>query len=126
MNHFRSLLFFAVAAPFLTVAVHAHASQPAGQAEMAGKLVPVSGKTDATWLAKARADYPLNSCVVSGDKFDGGEMGKRMDYIYKVSGKPDRLVRFCCKDCVDDFEKDPAKYLRGIDDASSAKTDAAK
>jgi hypothetical protein len=86
-----------------------------------GQLVPVSEKTDAAWLAKARADYPLTSCVVSGDKFDGGEMGKQMDFVYKQDGKPDRLVRMCCKDCIKDFRKDPAKYLKGIDDAAAAK-----
>jgi hypothetical protein len=35
---------------------------------------------------------------------------------------PDRLVRFCCKDCLGDFTKDPAKYLKMIDDAAAAKS----
>jgi len=30
-------------------------------------------------------------------------------------------VRFCCKDCVRDFKKDPAKYLAMIDDAVARK-----
>jgi len=33
-------------------------------------------------------------------------------------------VRFCCKNCLQDFQKDPAKYLKMIDDAAAAKTKA--
>ena len=73
--------------------------------------------------ATTAADYPLTTCVVSGDKLDG-DMGAPFDYVYKQDGKPDRLVRFCCKNCVKDFKKDPAKYLKMIDDAAAAKAKA--
>lgn len=69
----------------------------------------------------AKAAYPLMTCVVSGDKLEPSSMGGPVDYIYKEKGQPDRLVRFCCKDCVKDFEKEPAKYLKKIDDAAVAK-----
>ena len=46
-------------------------------------------------------------------------MGPGIDYTYKQDGKPDRLVRFCCKDCRKDFDKDPAKYLKLIDEAAA-------
>ena len=75
---------------------------------------------DAAWLAKAKAEYPLTNCVVSDEKI-GGSMGDGIDYVYKQAGKPDRLVRFCCKDCVQDFNKDPAKFLAEIDAAADAK-----
>jgi hypothetical protein len=87
-----------------------------------GQLVRVTDKTDAAWLAKARAEYTVTTCVVSGDKLDGGNMGKAQDFIYQQAGKPDRLVRFCCKGCEKDFNKDPAKYLKKIDDAAAAKS----
>ena len=48
--------------------------------------------------------YPLNTCIVSGDKL--GEMGAPV--VRVVNGQE---VKFCCKDCVKDFDKDPAKYL---------------
>ncbi len=67
------------------------------------------------------AAYPLDTCVVSGEKL--GEMGAPIDYIHKETGKPDRLVRFCCKMCVTKFKKDPAKYLKLIDDAAAQKKD---
>ena len=82
-----------------------------------GKLVPASKSTDAAWLAQAQASYPMDTCVVSGDKLDSGKMGKPRDYVYSEAGKPDRLIRFCCPDCVDDFKKDPAKYLKALKDA---------
>ena len=75
---------------------------------------------DATWLAKAKAEYPLKTCVVSDEKI-GGSMGDGIDYVYQQAGKPDRLVRFCCKDCRKDFDKDPAQYLQKIDEAAQAK-----
>lgn len=62
--------------------------------------------------------YPLTTCVVSGETL--GEMGKPIDYIYKEEGKPDRLVKFCCKMCVGKFKKDPAKYLALLDAANPA------
>jgi hypothetical protein len=34
-------------------------------------------------------------------------------------------VRLCCKGCVKEFKKDPAKYLKIIDDAAAAKAKGA-
>ncbi len=82
-----------------------------------GHLVPVAtAKPDAAWLAKAKADYPFATCVVSGDKL-GGSMGETMEYVYRQPGQTDRLVRFCCSDCPDQFVKDPTKYLKLLDAA---------
>jgi len=72
---------------------------------------------------QAKAAYPLTTCVVSGDKLVG-DMGGPVDYIYQEKGKPDRLVRFCCKDCIKEFEKEPAKYLKKIDEAAAAASSA--
>ena len=71
--------------------------------------------------AAAKAAYSLAVCVVSGDKLDDVTMGGPIDYFYKQAGKPDRLIRFCCKDCVKDFEKEPAKFLAKLDEAAAAK-----
>lgn len=57
--------------------------------------------------------YPLQTCVVSGEKL--GDMGK--PYVYTHEG---REVRLCCKGCLKDFQKDPAKYLKKLDDAEKA------
>lgn len=84
-----------------------------------------SSGVSAEWLAKAKAGYPLDSCPVSEDKLDGGDMGPPLDFVYRQAGKPDRLVRLCCNHCVKDIKKDPSKYLKMIDDAAAAKAKAA-
>ena len=57
---------------------------------------------------------------LTGEKLDG-EMGAPVDYIYKEAGKPDRLVRFCCKSCLAKFQKNPAKYIKLLDEAAAQK-----
>ena len=56
--------------------------------------------------------YTLENCVVSGDKL--GEMGKPFVYEYKG-----REIKFCCKNCVKDFNKEPAKYVKKIEEAEA-------
>ncbi|HVS51628.1 MAG TPA: hypothetical protein VHD62_04675 [Opitutaceae bacterium] len=85
----------------------------------AGLLRAADSKTNPP-AAPTPDNYPLTVCVVSGDKL--GEMGRPVEYVYKQPGKPDRIVRFCCKDCIKDFEKEPAKYLQKLDEAAAAKT----
>lgn len=94
---------------------HAHHAQAA--ANETGELVRVNDQTDAAWLEHARADYPINACVVSDEAFED----KPKEYIYRQAGQPDRLLRFCCGDCADDFRKDPAKYLHALDEAAAKK-----
>lgn len=53
------------------------------------------------------AGYPLKTCVVSGDRLDA--MGEPSAYSYGGTE-----VQFCCPDCVDEFKKDPDKYLERI------------
>jgi YHS domain-containing protein len=64
--------------------------------------------------AQAADDYPLGTCVVSGDKL--GEEGPPVVYEYEG-----RTVKFCCKKCIKDFNADPAKYLKKLDEAVIAK-----
>ena len=63
--------------------------------------------------------YPLTTCVVSGDKL-GGEMGAPVKFDYNG-----REIRFCCPMCVAEFKKDPAKYLKLLDDAAAKNAAAA-
>jgi hypothetical protein len=108
--------------PFASAAGHDHAgSAPAASAEKTGKLVPVTEK-DAEWAAKARKDYPLTVCLTSDEPL--GSMGKSPEYIYRVEGKPDQLVIFCCDGCEEDFMKTPATYLAKIEAAKTAKDKA--
>ena len=105
----RSSLKIALGLTFVAISV---SSSSSFGAETKAPVAKVS--------AEAKAAYPLNTCVVSGDKLEEGTMGGPVDYVYKAAGKPDRLIRFCCKDCIKDFEKEPAKYLKTLDEAEAA------
>lgn len=70
----------------------------------------------------AKADvkpYPLKTCIVSGDKI--GEMGKPVTLTYKG-----QEMKFCCKDCVKDFKKDPEKWIKKLDEAQKKEAAAEK
>lgn len=54
--------------------------------------------------------YPLDYCLVSGDKI--GEMGKPITTNYMG-----QEIKFCCPDCVKDFRKNPDKYVKQLQDA---------
>jgi YHS domain-containing protein len=58
----------------------------------------------------AARPYPLNYCLVSGDKI--GEMGDPVQTVYKG-----QEFKFCCKDCVKDFNKDPDKFMKKLAEA---------
>lgn len=114
----RSLLcLFAFAAGFLTPSIARAHDDPS----RTPTFVLVDDKTDKAWLSEARAKYPIDTCVVSGERLDDHAESKRQDIIYREPGKPDRLVRFCCKSCIKDFEKDPARYLELLDEAGAKK-----
>jgi YHS domain-containing protein len=59
--------------------------------------------TTATAVAEA-TPYPIETCLVSDEKL--GSMGKPYEFVYEG-----QQVKFCCKSCLPDFEKDPAKFL---------------
>jgi len=123
MNFIRSFLVAlafgsAVVVPTALVAHEGH-DHSAAKADATGELIPVTEK-DAAWVAKEKEKYPTSQCIVSEDKL-GADMGKPADFIYREAGKPDRFVSFCCKDCVKDFNKDPQKYLKILDEAAAKK-----
>ena len=59
----------------------------------------------------AKEAYPLTTCLVSGEKL--GEMGE--PYVIQYEG---RTVKFCCKNCLKKFNKDPKKHLAKLDEAA--------
>ncbi len=66
----------------------------------------------AGFAADKAKPYPLDKCVVSDEKLDS--MGK--PYVFKHEG---REVQLCCKSCLKDFKKDPAKYIKKIEEAEA-------
>jgi hypothetical protein len=59
--------------------------------------------------------YPLDYCLVSGDKI-GGDMGKPV-----VTNYMGQEIKFCCPDCVKDFRKNPDKYMKKLAAAEKQK-----
>ena len=54
--------------------------------------------------------YPLETCIVSDEKL--GEMGKPVVFTHEG-----REIKLCCKSCRKDFDKDPAKFIKKIEEA---------
>ncbi len=78
---------------------------------VAAFLVPLSGLAEDKKAEKLKP-YTLKTCIVSGDKL--GEMGEPFVYHYK-----NREIKFCCKGCLKDFNKDPKKYIKLIEEAEA-------
>jgi hypothetical protein len=81
-------------------------------------IAPLTGSADDS---KKPKPYPLTTCVVSGEKLDG-DMGKPYVFTYKdkkVKDDAGREIKFCCKDCRKDFDKDPAKYIKKLEEAEA-------
>jgi hypothetical protein len=121
-----SLLFVAGTLLVVPMGLAADGHKPADKAKVTpadkpGKLIPLSEK-DAEWATAARKAYPLKTCLTSDEAL--GSMGDSPEYIYRVEGKPDQLVVFCCDGCNEDFLKDPAPYLAKLDAAKDAKAKA--
>ena len=94
------------AAPLATAAHpgHAHHEEHAAAAPAKEKQPP--------------APYPLDTCVVSDEKL--GEHGQ--PYVFQHEG---REIRLCCKICLKDFQKEPAKYLKKLDESAKKKQPSA-
>ena len=58
---------------------------------------------------KKATPYPLKTCVVSEEKLD--EDPKMKPYTFTHDGQE---VKLCCKSCLKDFKKEPAKYMAKI------------
>ena len=71
---------------------------------LAGPFAAMAGDQKET---KAKP-YTLKTCPVSGDELGG--MGK--PYSFEQDG---REIKLCCKGCLKDFKKDPAKYIKVIE-----------
>ena len=69
--------------------------------------VPVSAARHDFKKVAPSANYPLTTCVVTGD--DLGAMDDRIAYSYDGTE-----VQFCCPGCVKEFQKDPAACLAKI------------
>ena len=58
--------------------------------------------------------YPMEVCLVSGEKLGG--MGD--PYVFTHEGQE---IKLCCKSCLKEFKKDPAKQMKKLADAKKPK-----
>ncbi len=61
---------------------------------------------------KKTTAYTLATCPVSDEKFESDPDMK--PYVFTFSG---REIKLCCKSCKKDFDKDPAKYIKKVEEA---------
>lgn len=64
-------------------------------------------EVDDAIIEKKKDDYPLDVCVVAGAEL--GSMGEPLDLVHN-----NRLVRFCCAGCDDQFHEDPEGHFAAI------------
>jgi hypothetical protein len=88
---------------------------------LTGFVVAPLALSAADTAASAPKPYTLKTCIVSGDKL-GGDMGDPYVFIYKDKKNKDDAgheIKFCCKSCLKDFNKDPQAYIKKIDAAEA-------
>ncbi len=81
----------------------------AGMEAMAGAAAMPAGLKK----IEPSADYPLTTCVVSGEEL-GGDMGDAIAYEYDGVE-----VQFCCAGCVKEFKASPDEFLAEVRAASA-------
>lgn len=64
-------------------------------------------------------DYPLTTCVVSGNEL--GSMGDPYQFVYD-----NQLVQFCCQMCLKKFEQEPGKFMSKVDEAATTQAEDGK
>ena len=78
--------------------------------------VPSAIRADGTnsVAATAPVPYPLDTCIISGDKL-GGDMGPPIVFVYQDAAKGiNQEIKFCCPMCKPKFLKDPDTYMKTI------------
>jgi YHS domain-containing protein len=73
---------------------------------------PYLAKLDEAVIAAQKDSYPLDKCLISGEPLDA--MGEPVQKVFA-----NRLVQFCCDDCVKKFAAQPGKYWAVLDDGEA-------
>ena len=58
---------------------------------------------------KKAKPYPLKTCLVTDEEIN--EKGEMKPHTFVHEGQE---IKLCCKSCLKDFNKEPAKYLKKI------------
>lgn len=64
-------------------------------------------ETTESVISEGPVDVGNKICPVSGEKID-----EKMKATYEYEGK---IYNFCCAMCIDEFKKDPQKYIKKVE-----------
>lgn len=78
--------------------------------EVGADIERISGTATLVKKDAGSADYPLTTCVVSGQPLDS----MNGPVVYDYGGIE---VQFCCDNCIDDFKATPRAFLDQIEKA---------
>ena len=71
-------------------------------------------KLDRAVVHSQQATYPMDVCIVSGEEL-GGAHGEIIGAVIA-----NRLFQLCCKNCVEELRREPAKHIKILDSARMA------
>jgi YHS domain-containing protein len=77
-------------------------------AQVFGSNVPVNAESLVVKTEKKTQDVGNKICPVTGEKID-----EKSKATYEYQGK---IYNFCCPMCIDQFKKDPQKYIKKIEE----------
>lgn len=81
------------------------------------RIAQAEGAKETAGTTPKAVDVENKVCPVGGEKID-----EKMKATYEYEGK---IYNFCCTMCIDDFKKDPQKYIKKIEE-EKAKESAAE
>ena len=74
----------------------------------------ITEQSGTTETVKEAEDVGNKTCPVSGEKID-----EKIKATYEYEGK---IYNFCCPMCIEEFKKDPKKYIKKVEEELQAQT----
>jgi YHS domain-containing protein len=108
-----ALLASLVVGAFTLTAAPSETAQCPMMGGCCGSVTPMADSSKSDVAAKP---YPLDTCIVSGEKLDSDPDMKSYSFVHEG-----QEIKLCCKNCKKKFDKDPAKYMKKLADASTKK-----
>ncbi|MBL9169575.1 MAG: hypothetical protein JNN07_17680 [Verrucomicrobiales bacterium] len=87
--------------------IHTFTSLLTGIAIIAMGQSPVGAEQAEGKESKKAKPYPLKTCLVSDETLDADPSMKSYSFVHEG-----QEVKLCCKSCLKDFKKNPAKLLK--------------
>ena len=102
----KRIFAFQVIGVFVLVSAGVSLAMPHCGMEM--RMAQAEGAKETAGITPKVVDVGNKVCPVGGEKIDD-----KMKATYEYEGK---IYNFCCAMCIDDFKKDPQKYIKKIEE----------